>query len=144
MKYIFRELKNPTKKDLEFFYDGASYRVLAEKSDIFPDFLAEQGAKILADREWNNPLDLVGYNTLKNSYLGAVKNEASVVVKPTLTEEIAMEKEQIKEVEKEFEDLEEKSEESSERDLLKEDARKKGIEFPSNIPTKKLKELLYV
>lgn len=107
MQFIFQELKNPTKEDLEFYFDSARYVLEAGKTEFYPDFLAKHGAKILADREWRNPLDKVGYEKLMNSFLGVIKDERKSEVKLTLTEEIAVAKEQIKpEVkEEEFVDL---------------------------------------
>lgn len=110
MKYTYQELTNPTKEDLEFFYDGAAYSVLAGGKDVFPDFIAKHGAKKLADKNWSEPLNKAGYLALAKSYLGEVQNEATVPKKPTMQEEIESEKKELKK-EEEFEDLDDKKEE---------------------------------
>src|SRR4030066_287564 len=113
MRFLFQELTNPTKEDLVFFYDGARYVLPAGKTELYPDFLARHGAKALANKQWKAPLDLVGYQKLQDSFLGALKDERTSEKKPTLTEEIALEKERLESVqvksepvsEPEFEDL---------------------------------------
>jgi len=110
MRFVFQELKNPTDRDLIFMWDSIEYKVLAGKSDIFPDFIAKHGAKKLADREWTDTLNKNGRIAMENSFLGAVQNEKTEEKQPTLQEEIAEEKQLLKKEEKEFEELEEKVE----------------------------------
>ena len=107
MKFLFQELKNPTKEDFSFTYDGALYVVKAEGSELLPDFVAKLGANRLADKIWRSPLDMVGRQKMVDSLLGEVINEVSRDKKPSLTEMIMEEKKIVDKVEeKEFPELE--------------------------------------
>ncbi len=110
MQYLFQELRNPTDKDLFFKYDSATYTVKAGGVDIFADFIARHGAGVLADINWQKPLDLTGREALINSYLGKIVNNIVEEVKPSVQQEIEMQKQAVIEnvaKEEEFADLKE-------------------------------------
>ncbi len=46
----FKKLFNPTNEDLHFTWDSAPYAVKAGETETFIDYIAEQGARILADK----------------------------------------------------------------------------------------------
>lgn len=70
----FRELYNPTDRDIMFKYDNANYIVPAGKRETFVTHIAEQGAKWLADRErmTNSPEE---HDILKRAFLDEVSPE---------------------------------------------------------------------
>lgn len=71
-----KKLYNPTNEDLEFMYDSAPYELKAGKQKDFIDYVAIQGAKILADKNvmTTNPDE---HKTLMNAYLTNVSIEDS-------------------------------------------------------------------
>jgi len=87
MKYVSQTLKNPTKKDLSFRWDGVEYIVPAEGEKILPDFIAAHGAKKLADINCKDSLDVVG----RKEFMGSLIAAAEQVIEkkePTLKEKI--------------------------------------------------------
>jgi len=103
--FAFQELKNTTKIDLEFSYDSAIYRVKAGESAMFPDFLARHGAKVLADKT------VKGEDKRKKlalTYLGDKKvSSGREKAKPTLQEQIDIERKEMEEKEVKVEEKKE-------------------------------------
>ena len=71
-----KKLFNPTSEDLEFFYDSAPYNVKAAGEETFVDYIAEQGAKKLADKNVITA-DEDEHKTLMKAYLDNISVEQS-------------------------------------------------------------------
>jgi len=152
MRFVFKTLKNNTDKDLTFLYDSQMFTVKAKSEEVLPDYIALMGAKRLADREWTEILNIEGKQNFISSCLGETNQPGPEAPKLSLKEEIEEQKQlvqPVKEEEVQFPDLQDDHDDldpdemkKQEREELKKIAKEKGLEFPNNIPTEKLKSLI--